>query len=67
LEISTPDENVAATRTCDRACALRVSSTAPPMRRPVRSATPYARTVSAPTTDSEMAPSIAPTRSRTWV
>ena len=43
----------------------RVARTARSTRRSVRAPTPYARMVSAPTTASEMAPSIAPVRART--
>ena len=67
LATSTPLENTRATRFCARTIAARVAATAASIRRCVRSATPYARMVSAPTTASEMAPSIPPTRSRTAV
>ena len=59
LATSTPLENTRATRFCARTIAARVAATAASIRRCVRSATPYARMVSAPTTASEMAPSIA--------
>ncbi len=50
-------------RTAERRCA----STAVSIRSAVRSSTPYARMVAAPTTASEIAASMSPTRSRTAV
>src|SRR5665648_904889 len=65
LATRTPEENTAATRVCAPTWASRVSRTAASIRRWVRSPTPYARMVSAPTTASEIAPSMAPVRTRT--
>ncbi len=48
-----------------RAIAARLRSIASSRRRELRCETPYARITSAPTTVSAIAPSIAPTRSRT--
>ena len=67
LDTRTPLENTTATSFWARTWASRVAWMVVSMRRCTRSETPYARMVSAPTTDSEMAPSIAPTRSRTPV
>ena len=62
---TSPVEKVSATRACARVAAERWRSIAWSMRCPVRSSMPYARTVDAPTTDSDTAPSRSPTRSRT--
>ena len=66
-EITSPLENVSATIFCARVAACRCASIAVSMRSAVRPSTAYARTTGAPTTASEIAPSISPTRSRTRV
>ena len=66
-ETSWPDVKAMTARAWAPIAALRWFSMAVSMRAAVRSSTPYARIAWAPTTASEMAPSMSPTRSRTVV
>ncbi len=64
---STPEENTSDTVFCARTIAFRVAPIRSSTFLCTRRCTPYARMVSAPTTASDTAPSMAPTRSRTVV